>query len=81
MVQTTNCINVYSEMNTWLDFCIVITNHEDFAKAEEIVRKAHNDWWESPDENCDPIAEWIGRSLIDNDIDFEIYFKYESEVD
>lgn len=44
MVQTTNCINVYSEMNTWLDFCIVITNHEDFAKAEEIVRKAHDDW-------------------------------------
>ena len=44
MIQTKTCINVYSDMNTWIDFCIVIGAYEDFTKAEEIVQKAINDW-------------------------------------
>ena len=30
MIQTKTCINVYSDMNTWIDFCIVIGAYEDF---------------------------------------------------
>ena len=36
MIQTKTCINVYSDMNTWIDFCIVIGAYEDFTKDEEI---------------------------------------------
>ena len=39
MIQTKTCINVYSDMNTWIDFCIVIGAYEDFIKAEKIVQK------------------------------------------
>lgn len=75
MVQTKTCINVWSDMNTWIDFCIVISDYEDFAKAEEIVNKAYSDWWD--DDTCEPIADFIGGKLTENGIDFEIYFKEE----
>ena len=81
MIQTKTCINVYSDMNTWIDFCIVIGVYEDFAKAEEIVQKAYNDWWELPDEQFEPIADYISRCLMENEIEFEIYFKDAKEVD
>ena len=81
MIQTKTCINVYSDMNTWIDFCIVIGAYEDFTKAEEIVQKAYDDWWKLPDAQFEPIADWISRCLTKNDIEFEIYFKDESEVD
>lgn len=80
MIQTKTCINVYSDMNTWIDFCIVIGVYEDFTKAEEIVQKAYDDWWDSEEADSDiPIAEYIGMKLTENDIEFEIYFKNEEE--
>ena len=79
MIRTTSCINVYSDMNTWINFCIVIGDYEDFSKAEEIVRKAYDDWWELPDTQFEPIADWIGICLMENEIEYEIYFKNEEE--
>lgn len=79
MVQTKTCINVYSELNEWIDFCIVIDAHEDFVKAEEIVNKAYSDWFDN--ETCEPITDYITRHLMENEIDFEIYFKDEKETE
>ena len=79
MIQTKTCINVYSDMNTWIDFCIVIGVYEDFTKAEEIVQKAYDDWWELPDAQFEPLADWVSRCLKENDIEFGIYFKNEEE--
>ena len=80
MIQTKTCINVYSDMNTWIDFCIVVSD-KDLDKAEQIIQKAYNDWWELPDAQFETIADWISRCLTKNDIEFEIYFKNESEID
>ena len=77
MIQTKTCINVYSDMNTWIDFCIVIGAYEDFTKAEEIVQKAYDDWWELPDAEFLPIAEYIGNCLEDNGIEFDMYYSNE----
>ena len=81
MIQTKTCINVYSNMNTWIDFCIVIGAYEDFTKAEEIVQKAYDDWWELPDAEFLPIAEYIGNCLEDNGIEFDMYYNNEEEDD
>lgn len=81
MIRTTNCINVFSDMNTWIDFCIILKDNHEFLRAEEIVRKAYDDWWELPDAQFEPIADWIGRCLEKNGIEFEMYFKDESEVE
>ena len=80
MIQKRNCILVYSDMNTWIDFCILVSD-ADLEKAEEVVRKAYEDWWELPDAQFEPIADWISRCLTENEIEFEIYFKDAKEVD
>lgn len=77
----TKCINVFSDMNTWIDFVIIPCNDDDFTKAEEIVSKAYDDWWTLPDAEFEPIADWVSRCLTENDIEFDIYFKNEEEDD
>ena len=79
MVQTTTGINVFSDMNTWIDFIIIPCKSKDFTKAEEIVSKAYDDWWTLPDAEFEPIADWVSRCLTENDIEFDIYFKNEEE--
>ena len=79
MVPKRNCILVYSDMNTWIDFCILVLD-KDFNKAMEVTAKAYDDWWDSEEADSDiPIAEYIGMKLTENDIEFEIYFKNEEE--
>lgn len=39
-----NCIRVFSNTNTWIDFVIIPWNDDDFTKAEEIVGKVYDDW-------------------------------------
>ena len=39
MVQSTSGFHVCSELNTWIDFMIVIDIYDDFTKAEEIIKK------------------------------------------
>ena len=72
MIQTKTCINVYSDMNTWIDFCILVSD-TDFNKAMEITAKAYDDWWDSEEADSDiPIAEYIGMKLTENNIEFDI---------
>lgn len=80
MIQRRNCILVYSEMNTWIDFCILVSN-EDFNKTTQIVAKAYDDWWESSDADSLSISEYIGSCLKDNEIKFDIYYNNEDEDD
>lgn len=75
MIKTSTCINVYSEMNTWIDFCIVIGAYEDLSKAEEVVQQAYDDWFELSDAQFEPIADYITARLTDEEIEYEIYFK------
>lgn len=75
MLETKTCINVYSDMNEWIDFCITIGAYEDFTKAEEIVQASYDAWFNG--ESDDPIADYISQCLKENDIDHEIYFKAE----
>ena len=82
MIETKTCVNVWIDSNMdssiWVDFCFVFGAYEDVAKAEEIIQEAYNDWWELEEAQCEPIVDYIGSYLTENDIDFEVYFK---EVD
>lgn len=78
MLNKVHGINVWSDMNPWIDFIIV--PHHDFEKAEGIIEKAYNDWWDSKEADYDiPIAEYIGVKLLCNGIQYDIYFNNESE--
>ena len=78
MIQKRNCILIYSDMNTWIDFCILVSDN-DFNKAMEVTAQAYDDWWTLPDAEFEPIADWVSDKLKENGIEFEIYFKYEEE--
>jgi hypothetical protein len=66
-------------MNTWIDFCIITENEKDMDRAKEIAKAAYNDWWEAEDTQFEPIADYIGSRLYEKGIEFDIYFKNESE--
>lgn len=75
MLKEKTCINVYSESNEWIDFCIVFDDVLDYVMAEEIVQKAYDDWFEL--ETDEPIADYISQRLTECEIEHEIYFKAE----
>ena len=79
MVRAENCINVY--IDNYLDFVITIEPDEDYAKAYEVVEKAEEEWFEDTHESDEPISEWIGEKLTENEIEYEMYFKSEAEED
>lgn len=72
------CINVWSDMNTWIDFCILVSE-PDFEVARAIIEKAYNEWWELPDAQFEPLADCMGICLKECGIEYEIYFKEEDE--
>lgn len=81
MVRARTCINVYSEMNPWIDFCIVLEEEKDTDNAKEIIRQAYNEWFSAKNQTDDPIADYISRRLTEVCIQHEIYFTDKEEED
>lgn len=73
MLDIKSCINVYSDFNEWIDFCVMINSYEDTEKSIEIIKNAYDEWFES--EITEPISEHISNCLSCNDINHEIYFR------
>ena len=81
MIQTKTCINVYSEMNPWIDFCIVISDEKDIPDAKEIIEQAYDSWFSAKNQTDEPIMEYISRRLTEVCIEHEIYFSGKEEED
>lgn len=77
MIETKTCINVWSDMNTWIDFCII--TESDIELAKEIIQQAYDDWWELEDVQFEPLGDYVSRCLYEKGTEFEIYFKNEEE--
>lgn len=81
MVRTKTCINVYSEMNPWIDFCIVLTDEKDIPDAKEIIEQSYDSWFSAKNQTDEPIMEYISRRLTEVFIEHEIYFTGKEEED
>ena len=81
MVRTKTCINVYSEMNPWIDFCIVIADEKDILDAMEIIEQSYDSWFSSGNQTDEPIMEYISNKLKDACIWHEVYFSGKEEED
>ena len=81
MVRTKTCINVYSEMNPWIDFCIVLENENDISDAREIIEQSYASWFSAKNQTDEPIMEYISRRLTEVCIEHEIYFTDKEEED
>lgn len=78
MLLTAKCINVYSELNPWIDF-MVYTYDDDFEKAKEIIKKSFDNWWEDEMISQIPIGSYIEMKLKENGIEYDIYYKNKEE--
>ena len=81
MVRTKTCINVYSEMNPWIDFCIVLENENDISDAMEIIEQSYDSWFSAKNQTDEPIMDYISRRLTEVCIEHEIYFTDKEEED
>ena len=75
MVEAKTCINVWSDMNTWIDFVIITDNPDSTEQAKEIIESSYNDWLDDVEESNEPIGDYISRKLYENGIEFDMYFK------
>lgn len=73
MIDIEKCINVYSEMNDQIDFCIVVKFLSDFGIACKVIKAAYDEWFES--DTCEAIADYISRCLLEKGIEHDIYLK------
>ena len=81
MVKIRTCINVYSEMNPWIDFCIVLENENDIFDAMEIIEQSYDSWFSLGNQTDEPIMDYISRKLTEVCIEHEIYFTGKEEED
>ena len=79
MIEAKTCINVYSNINTWIDFMIITDNPGNTKQAKEIIETAYNDWFDDVEGSYEPIGDYISRKLYENGIEFDIYFKNNDE--
>jgi hypothetical protein len=75
MVERKNCIYVYSNFNEWIDFCIVLGDGVDCERAEKIVSRAYDDWFDENFTTDETIADYIGDCLTAGGVEHEIFSK------
>lgn len=50
MVEKYTYLHVYSELNTWIDFVITLSQSEDEDRAKQIAEQAYEDWLKTTSE-------------------------------
>lgn len=78
MIRVGTSLNVYSELNPWIDFIVNVGAYVDVEKTQEIIEQAFSEWFEDNEEvGNSTIIEYISEKLKAENIDFEIYVKME----
>lgn len=72
IVATTSAIILKSELNQWINICIVIDPYEDFLKAVEVAEQAFDSWFE--EDTCDCIGDYIKLKLDEAELNYEMFF-------
>jgi hypothetical protein len=73
MIAERQCINIWND--DWFDICILIKNEFKYEEAENVIRRAYDDWYDDEDTACTPIGDWISNTLTKNEIEHEMYYK------
>lgn len=76
MIRKIRVLNMDSDLNTELDIVLVIHREEQTQQAEQIMTKAHNDWFvlvENKDET--PFCDYLESHLKKAHIGYELYVK------
>ena len=50
MIEKYTYLHVYSELNTWIDFVITLSQSEDGDRAKQIAEQAYENWFKTTNE-------------------------------
>lgn len=71
MIEERSAIVIHSELNEWINICIVVEPYEDFMNVKEIASKAYDKWWDSDTTEC--IGDYIKRKLDEAGCGYEMF--------
>lgn len=71
MLEKKDCILIQSEINEWINICIVVQKEENFEKIFHASAKAYDEWFNI--DSDEPIADYIKRKLNEEKFNFEIF--------
>lgn len=84
MIQDVQVINIYSELNPFIDFIVVPVNDDDSDQISKILEEALDRWLDTdnyPDLHSIPIGEYLKACLDERMLNYEIYCRFEDEED
>lgn len=84
MIQTINAINIYSELNPFIDFIIVPVDDNDSDQISKILEEALDRWMDTenhPNLHQIPIGDYLCACLDERMLNYEIYCRFEDEED
>lgn len=70
MLEKKDCIWIKSEMNNWINICILVHKKEDVEKIHQASEKAYDEWFNI--DTDEPITDYIQRKLNEENFEFEI---------
>ena len=84
MIQTIKVINIYSELNPFIDFIVNPVDVDDTELIKEILEEALDRWLDIdnyPDLQSIPIGDYLKECLDERHLNYEMYCRLEDEED
>lgn len=84
MIQTINVINIYSELNPFIDFIVIPIDEDDRELIKDILDKALDRWLDTDNHtelHSIPIGEYLKDCLDEQYLNYEFYSKDIDEED
>ena len=77
MIKAIKTIWIYSELNSWIDFCIIPHEPKDFNKILTVSQKSYDEGFKVDSEET--IMDYIKRNLETENLEFDIYINSDDE--
>ena len=77
MIKEIKTIWIYSELNPWIDFCIIPHDPKDFNTILNVSQKSYDEWFKIDPEET--IIDYIKRNLETENLEFDIYINSDDE--
>lgn len=84
MIQTIKVINIYSELNPFIDFIVNPVDVDDTELIKKILEEALDRWLDIenyPNLQSIPIGDYLKECLDERMLNYEIYCRLEDEED
>ena len=66
-------INIYSATNTWMDATFTVAAADEH-RAQEVLDKAWNAYWEDPEAECECYGDWLEAAMKEAGIEYEVSY-------